>query len=170
MTPVSDLCYSTGQKVGLWRTLFKPCDRRIMRYMAGVSLRDRVRSEEVARRCGMDEVEAVMRERRLRWFGHVRRREEDNPVRRVMDLEVNGRRPPGRPKKTWAGILETHNERFTSLTRRLRQKITNLNKIVFWKHSLSRCVFLKANEVRAQCECLNPLATNESIGSATNYI
>ena len=82
------------------------CDRRIVRYMAVVSLRDRVRSEEVARRCGVDEVETVMRERRLRWFGHVRRREEDNPVRRVMDLEVDGRRPPGRPKKTWRKTVD----------------------------------------------------------------
>ena len=38
----------------------------------------------------MDEVETVMRVRRLRWFGQVRRREENNPVKRVMDLEVDG--------------------------------------------------------------------------------
>jgi len=82
------------------------CDSRILRYMAGVSLRDRVRSEEVARRCGVDEVEMVMRERRLRWFGHVRRREEGDPIRRVMDLEVDGRRPRGRPKKTWKKTVE----------------------------------------------------------------
>ena len=74
--------------------------------MAGVSLRDRVRSEEVARRCAVDAVETVMRERRLRWFGHVRRKEEENPVRRVMDLEVEGRRPPGRPRKTWKKTVE----------------------------------------------------------------
>ena len=82
------------------------CDRRILRYMAGVSLRDRFRSEEAARRCAVDAVETVMRERRLRWFGHVRRREEEDPVRRVMDLEVEGRRPPGRPRKTWKKTVE----------------------------------------------------------------
>ena len=82
------------------------CDRRILRYMAGVSLRDRVRSEEVARRCGVDEVEMVMRKRRLRWFGHVRRREENDPIRRVVDLEVVGRRPRDRPKKTWKKTFE----------------------------------------------------------------
>ena len=82
------------------------CDRRILRYMAGVSLRDGVRSEEVARRCGVDGLEMVMRERRLRWFGHVRRKEEDDPIRRVMDLEVDVRRPGGRPKNTWKKTVE----------------------------------------------------------------
>ena len=82
------------------------CDRRLLRYMAGVSLRDRVRSEEVASRCCVDEVEIVMRERRLRWFGHVRRRDEDDPIRSVMDLEVDGGRPRGRPKKTWKKTVE----------------------------------------------------------------
>ena len=74
------------------------CDRRF--YLAGVSLRDRVRSEEVVRRCGVDKAEMVMRERRLRCFGHVRRREEDDPITRVVVFVVDGRRPRGRPKKT----------------------------------------------------------------------
>ena len=82
------------------------CDRRILRYMSGVYLRDRVRSEEVARRHGVDEVEVVMRERTLRWFDHVSRREKDDSIRTVMDLEVDGRRPRGRPKKTWKKTVE----------------------------------------------------------------
>ena len=49
--------------------------------MAGVYSRDRVRTEEVARKCGVDEEETVMREQKMKWFGHVRRREDDNPMR-----------------------------------------------------------------------------------------
>ena len=67
------------------QSIMTSCDRRMLRYMAGVSLSERVRSEEVARRCRVDVVETVMRERRLRWFGHVRRRSEDNPVRKVRE-------------------------------------------------------------------------------------
>ena len=51
---------------------YPSCDRITLRYMAAVSLRDRVQTDEVVR-CGVDEVEKVTRERRLRWFGHVRR-------------------------------------------------------------------------------------------------
>ena len=37
---------------------------------------------------------------------HVKRRSDDNPLRKAMDFEVDGRRPPGRPRKTWKKTLE----------------------------------------------------------------
>ncbi|GKD31875.1 hypothetical protein Tco_1242653 [Tanacetum coccineum] len=42
-----------------------------------------------------------MREGRLRWFGHVRRRPQSSPVRRVETLVVDGLRRRGRPKLRW---------------------------------------------------------------------
>nr|GEY28794.1 putative cytochrome P450 [Tanacetum cinerariifolium] len=50
------------------------------------------------------EVETIinkMREGRLRWFGHVRRRPQSSPVRRVEALVVDGLRRRGRPKLSW---------------------------------------------------------------------
>ncbi|GJZ07067.1 retrovirus-related pol polyprotein LINE-1, partial [Tanacetum coccineum] len=50
------------------------------------------------------EVETIinkMREGRLRWFGHVRRRSQSTPVRRVKDLVVDGLRRRGKPKLRW---------------------------------------------------------------------
>ena len=43
---------------------------------------------------------------RLRWFGQVKRRDENSILRRVMELEVEGRRPLGKPKKTWSKVVE----------------------------------------------------------------
>ncbi|KAG5615047.1 hypothetical protein H5410_014871 [Solanum commersonii] len=43
-----------------------------------------------------------LRKARLRWFGHVRRRCADAPVRRCKGLAIEGtRRGRGRPKKFW---------------------------------------------------------------------
>ena len=42
---------------------------------------------------------------RLRWFGHVKRRDE-NSILRTMELKVEGRRPVGRPKKTWNKVVD----------------------------------------------------------------
>ena len=38
---------------------------------------------------------------KLRWFGHVVRREDSNPIQEAYSLEVPGKRRKGRPRKTW---------------------------------------------------------------------
>ena len=43
---------------------------------------------------------------RLKWFGHVKYRDENSILRRTMELEVEGRRPVGRPKKNWSKVVE----------------------------------------------------------------
>ena len=48
----------------------------------------------------------VMRERRLRWYGHVKRRQGDGILGEVMQMEIPGTRPRGRPKKTWIKNIE----------------------------------------------------------------
>ena len=87
--------------------LMQSCDRRMLRMICGVSLSDRVSSIEILRRCRLEDILLVMRKRRLAWFGHIyRRHEEDNPLRRIMHTEAPGRRPRGRPKKTWKECLK----------------------------------------------------------------
>ena len=46
-----------------------------------------------------------MREKRLRWFGHVWRGEEQRLCKRVMGLKV-GRRSRGRPKRRFMDCIE----------------------------------------------------------------
>ena len=42
-----------------------------------------------------------VQERRLKWYGHVMRREEHCVGRRAMVMKVQGRRKRGRPKRIW---------------------------------------------------------------------
>ena len=74
--------------------------------MSRVRWQDRITNEEVKRRCGVENLEHRLRKMRLRWFGHVKRRDENSILRRTIELEVEGRRPVGRPKKTWIQIVE----------------------------------------------------------------
>ena len=48
----------------------------------------------------MENIEHRLMKMRLRWFGHVKRTDENSVLRRAMDLEVEGRRKVGRKKKT----------------------------------------------------------------------
>ena len=49
----------------------------------------------------MTEISKNVQQRRLQWYGHVMRIDEDYVEKRVMEMEVRGRRNRGRPKRGW---------------------------------------------------------------------
>ena len=40
-------------------------------------------------------------EKRLKWYDHVRRMEEEHIVRRMLDVDIPGKRRRGRPNLRW---------------------------------------------------------------------
>lgn len=76
-------------------------ERMMMRWMCGVSLKDRVRIEDLRQRLCSDSVSDVVRRGRLRWFGHVERKSADDWVSACRNLVVEGVRGRGRGRKTW---------------------------------------------------------------------
>ena len=59
-----------------------------------------VGSKELRERLGVDDIALVLQQNRLRWYGHVLRKDDDDWVKKCMEHEVEGSRPRGRPKKT----------------------------------------------------------------------
>ena len=50
----------------------------------------------------MGEISKKVQESRLKWYGHVLRREDEYVgKKRVMGMEVPGKRRRGRPKRRW---------------------------------------------------------------------
>ena len=62
-------------------------------------------SEGIRRMAGICGIIEKAREAGLRYYGHVRRREEDQPVREVMDMAVRGRRSAGRQRIRWRDVV-----------------------------------------------------------------
>ena len=48
----------------------------------------------------VENIEHRLKKMRLRWFSYEKHRDKNSILRRVMELEVEGRRPVGRPNKT----------------------------------------------------------------------
>ena len=46
-----------------------------------------------------------LRNAKLRWYGHVKRREEDYVGKRMMEMAVPGRRKRGRPRRRWMNLV-----------------------------------------------------------------
>ncbi|XP_076951351.1 putative sphingolipid transporter spinster homolog 2 [Bidens hawaiensis] len=88
-------------------------EMRMLRWMCGHTRLDRIRNEVFRERLGIVSIGEKIKEGRLRWYGHVKRRQETTPVRVVETLNVEGRRSRGRPKLTWEerirqDLLELH--------------------------------------------------------------
>ena len=73
--------------------------RMMVRWMCGVRLEDRIASRELCRRWDIEEVVAVRRRERLRWFGHVERKSVSDWVSACRSMVIEGFK--GRGKKSW---------------------------------------------------------------------
>ena len=82
-------------------------DRKMIRCMCGITWKDRKNSKDVLKEVGLVDVKDVIRRSRLRWFGHMMRKEDDDWVELCMSQEVTGSRRRGRPKKTWKENVES---------------------------------------------------------------
>ena len=56
----------------------------MLRYMSRVRWQDRITNEEARRRCRVENLEHRLRKMKLRWFGHIKRREENSILRRAI--------------------------------------------------------------------------------------
>ena len=54
----------------------------------------------------MKPVVDVVRSKRLGWYGHVLRKDEEEWVKKVTKMTVEGARPAGRPRKTWQETVD----------------------------------------------------------------
>ena len=89
-----------AMKVGDMQRLER-AEKMMIRWMCGVTLHDGKTSEELRKRLAVVSVTDKVRQGRLRWFGHVERRDEGDWVSACRDMSVVGKRGRGRGRKTW---------------------------------------------------------------------
>jgi len=85
-------------------------EMRMVRWMCGVKLKDRLPSKELKERLGIDDIALVLQQNRLRWYGHVLRKDDDDWVKKCMEYEVVGPMPRGRLKRTWREVVKEDKE------------------------------------------------------------
>ena len=81
-------------------------DRAMIRQICNVMPQDIVttRSNELLEQLGIEGLDLILMERRLRWYGHVER--SNGAVKTAFHIQVEGKAGPGRPKMTWKQLTE----------------------------------------------------------------
>ncbi|VDO95916.1 unnamed protein product [Heligmosomoides polygyrus] len=79
---------------------------RMLRWAFGWTRQDRVRNEDVRTVMKTAPIHLKMREQRLRWYGHILRRQEDHPTKLALNFEAPGKRPRGAPRKRWREVIK----------------------------------------------------------------
>ena len=67
-------------KAGVFQRL-RATEWRMLRMICRVPLKDMVESMVIASRVGMNDLEEHLRQKRLRWFGHIVRRDEEVEIK-----------------------------------------------------------------------------------------
>ena len=81
-------------------------NRAMIRQICSIKPDDvaRVRSSELLAKLQLEDLNLILRERRLCWFGHVER--SSGAIRTAYDMQIDGKRGAGRPKQTWKKLTE----------------------------------------------------------------
>ena len=76
-------------------------EMKILRFAMGVTRKDKIRNEYIRGRptVKVERLGMKMREGRLRWYGHVMRRDQEYVGRKMMEIELPGKRKRGKPKR-----------------------------------------------------------------------
>ena len=81
-------------------------DRAMIRQVCSIKPEDvaTIRSGQLLAKLELEDLDLILRVRRLHWFGHVER--SSGAIRTACDIQIDGRRGAGRPKLTWKKLMD----------------------------------------------------------------
>ena len=83
----------------------------MLRWIQGVRLREHVINEEIKKVATVLPITTHLMQKRLRWYVHVRRRDDSNMTRTVLDMEVAGVSRRGRPPLRHMDTIRRENKK-----------------------------------------------------------
>ena len=79
---------------------------KMLPFSLGVTRMDKIKNEYIRGSAHVEQLGQKVREARLRWYGHVRRREVGYVGRRMLEMELPGKRRKGRPKRRYMDAVK----------------------------------------------------------------
>ena len=128
------VCVCVYSETSCLQGILRRTERAMVRKMCGVKLADKKNTKELMERLGLKEtIVEVIKRSSLRWMGHVLRRDKDEPVKRVWNLEIAGKRERGRPKMTWKDMVKKESRKIGMDERDAQDRKKWRTGIATWK-------------------------------------
>ena len=81
-------------------------EMKMLRFAMGVTRKDKIRNEYIRGAVKVEPLGMKMREGRLRWYGHVMKKDQEYVGRRAIKMELPGKRKRGRPKRRFLDAVK----------------------------------------------------------------
>ena len=78
----------------------------MLRFAMGVTRKEKIRNEFIRGTVKVERLGMKMREGRLRWYGHVMRRDQEYVGRKILKMNLSGKRKRGRPKRRFVDVVK----------------------------------------------------------------
>ena len=79
---------------------------KMLRFSLGVTRMDKIRNEYIRGTAQVGKFGEKTREARLRWYGHLQRKDDGYFGRRMLRMELPGKRKRGRPKRRFMDVVK----------------------------------------------------------------
>ena len=84
---------------------------KMARWALGVTRKDKIRNEYMRGTVKIAKLGDKLRNARLHWYGHVKRREEGYIGKTMMEMAAPGKRKRERPRRRWMDLAREDMER-----------------------------------------------------------
>ena len=81
-------------------------EMKMLRFAMGVTKKDKIRNDYIRSAVKAERLGLKVRESRLRCYGHVMRRDQKYVWRRVIEMELPGKRKKERSKRRFLDVFE----------------------------------------------------------------
>ena len=95
-------------------------EMKMLRFAMGVTRKEKIRNEYIRSTVKVERLGMKMREGRLRWYGHIIKRDQEYVERKKMKMELPGKRRRGRPKRRFLDVVKEDMGKFIRGRRTLK--------------------------------------------------
>ena len=81
-------------------------EMKMLRVAMEVTRKEKIRNEYITGTVKVEQLGMKMRKSRLRWYGHVMRRDQEYIGRKMMKMELPGKRKRERPKRRFLDVVK----------------------------------------------------------------